>query len=64
MRWLAAVLAILLSGCTTWRHPTKGESEYQADYYACEKDAAPQQDPLLWRSMMERCMRVKGWRAE
>lgn len=58
------LLAVALGGCSiTWEHPTKGAAEYEQDYYACERDAAPQGDPLLWRSMMERCLRVKGWRA-
>lgn len=59
-----ALLAILLAGCATvWEHPAKGGEEYEADFSACEIAAAPQADAIMWRGMMERCLRTKGWRA-
>jgi hypothetical protein len=64
MKWYIA-LTVLLAGCATeWRHPMKGAAEYERDYYECEKDAAPQQDVIRWRGMMERCLRSKGWREQ
>lgn len=57
-------ISLMLAGCaTTWEHPAKGGEEYEADFYACEVAAAPQADAIMWRGMMERCLRTKGWRA-
>jgi uncharacterized protein YceK len=63
MKPLILIAAILLTGCATYSHPTKGESGYQADRYECEKDAAAVQNNLQAVHMMDRCMKVKGWRA-
>ena len=30
----------MLSGCATWKHPYKGESEFYQDKLSCEKQAA------------------------
>lgn len=67
MRTLAIVL--LLSACATsggsstyvYRKPGSSQATYDADIYACERDAAPVQDLIQKRSMVNRCMAVHGW---
>ena len=64
-RALACALAMALAGCgPTWVHQTKSADDFEADLYGCERDAAAQRDVILWRTMMERCLRVQGWRAQ
>jgi hypothetical protein len=31
---------LMLSGCATWKHPTKGESDFYHDKLSCERQAA------------------------
>lgn len=63
--WITIALwVLLLAGCATWTHPTKGEEQYHADLYACEVQAAPAQDPWRVLQMKVRCMQLKGWSAQ
>ncbi len=55
------MLALLLWGCASWYHPTKTAEEFQQDQYACERDAAPVQNPYRAIVMQQRCMEARGW---
>ena len=57
------IILSALAGCTTWTHPSKTEQDYYRDQYECERDAAPQRDPMAAYYMQYRCMQVKGWKA-
>ncbi|PUA19278.1 hypothetical protein C7W93_05205 [Glaciimonas sp. PCH181] len=35
-----ALFTLILSGCATWKHPYKGESDFYRDKLSCEKQAA------------------------
>ena len=60
---ITAILSIaVLSGCATWTHPHKSASDWNADLYRCEVDAAPVHDPWRALAMKQNCMRLKGWR--
>ncbi|MGS0742696.1 hypothetical protein ACVBEF_12785 [Glaciimonas sp. GG7] len=37
---LIALLALMLTGCATWTHPYKGESDFYRDKISCERQAA------------------------
>lgn len=63
-------LVLLLAGCVSlppsgyvYRKPGSTEATYNEDIYACERDAAPVQNVIQKRQMMNRCMSTKGWTA-
>lgn len=63
MKQLIVILtAILLTGCATWSHPSKGEAGFEADLYECQRDGAAVQDNLRRLFMEERCLKIKGWK--
>ncbi|KAF3999308.1 hypothetical protein [Glaciimonas immobilis] len=37
---IALLVLTTLSGCATWKHPYKGESDFYRDKLSCEKQAA------------------------
>ena len=37
---MIVTLMLTLSGCATWKHPYKGESDFYRDKLSCEKQAA------------------------
>lgn len=62
IRLSALLIALAAAGCgTNYQHPTKDQAEFQRDLYDCERDAAPQVDPIYRRRMMDRCLRLRGW---
>lgn len=59
MRYL---FVLLLAGCARhYVHPDK-ERAFEADYYECQKEAAPQSHRR--KEMIDRCMRLRGWEAK
>lgn len=55
--------AILITGCApTVTHPSKGDREFSADSYECDKDTAAVQNHVRMVEMHRACMRMKGWR--
>ena len=58
---LIAACAVL-AGCSTYSHPTKGDAAFNADRYECEKDSAAVRNDFQAFAMMDRCMKVKGWK--
>jgi hypothetical protein len=70
---ICAVLVLLSACSTTWNHPSKGNSEFAQDDYACRRDAyatggavfvAGVASPTPNRAMYRRCMESKGYTAE
>lgn len=61
-KFLCLAASLILAGCATWSHPTKGEAGFEADTYECDKDTAAVQDNLRRAVMHERCMKQKGWK--
>lgn len=65
MKMLIA-LTLLLTACATpvYEHPSKGQRELDADWYACEERFAElvSRDPGYGAYMRERCLASKGWR--
>jgi len=61
---LVLLIALAMSGCATWTHPTKTERDYYADLYDCEVQAAPVQNEYRVLQMKIRCMQIKGWRSD
>lgn len=62
----AAIVLLALVGCAqgwVYRKPGATEAMYNREIYECRKDAAPVQDVILKREMINDCMRVKGWSA-
>lgn len=60
------ILALLLTGCAqgwVYRKPGATEAMYDREIYECQRDAAPVQDLILKRDMINSCMKVKGWTA-
>lgn len=58
----AAIVAILLAGCTTTLQHPDPRADFERDYYQCQKDAAPIQEQPRRYDVEQRCMRIKGWR--
>lgn len=55
--------AILITGCAPIvTHPTKGNAQFHADSYECDKDTAAVQNHVRMVEMHRACMRNKGWR--
>lgn len=55
-----ALIALLLAGCSTnYTHTAK--TDIRQDAYECERDAAPVQDRIQARLMVDRCLTSKGW---
>ena len=62
---LILLLLIALTGCATgYKHEATSASAFDRAMYECEREAAPVQDRWRQRTMIERCMRLKGWQQE
>lgn len=61
-RWGA--IALVLSGCTTWFHPTKSRADFEMDNYLCAKDVPSTVDPNQGYEIRRRCLMLKGWRPQ
>ena len=59
----AALLAMLLCGCATQMSKPGGTTtDFNRDYYACQKDAAAVQYMPRYNRMVSDCLALKGWR--
>lgn len=64
-RLLMLLVALSLAGCAAnYRHQALAASALERDMYECERDAAPVQERARNRQMIERCLRVKGWKQD
>lgn len=57
------IFVLLLAGCVNYTKPGSTEAEYNRAMYDCERDAAPVQDVARRLPMIQRCMSIKGWKA-
>lgn len=62
IRW--GVFILLISGCTTWVHPTKTRADFEMDTYHCTKDVPATADANQGYEITRRCMMLKGWRPQ
>lgn len=62
MKLTILLIALAVSGCASWSHPTKSPDQFYSDLNDCERDFAAMQDPLQAFYAKRRCLMVKGWR--
>ena len=61
---MKAILAVvlILSGCAHYTKPGGSSTEFENDYYQCQRDSAPVADQWRRIAMEDRCLKSKGWR--
>ena len=63
------VLALVISGCATWKHQTKLTGEGEVDLFYCKKESARlacklglEDNPSFLRKQIDKCMTQEhGW---
>jgi hypothetical protein len=64
-RVVLVIATVAVSACAAnYTHLSKSELDFERDMYQCEREAAPVQDRARNRQMIDRCMRVLGWRQD